>query len=179
MPSMDSVWGLRWRSSAWFIVTTMVVALFTGIASLHWFWTEDSSANNLRHTTDTFLASFIVPILPYMLEGRISLDPSRTQSMTTWLLFESAAVSVCIRLPLAHFADQSASKRKLFMSALVIALGSTIATAFSSSCMYKLLSSMPKFYFEANHTLQWLCCSSVGSCRLSPLVSCGSWDSRH
>jgi hypothetical protein len=35
MPSMDSVWGLRWRSSAWFIVTTMVVALFTGIASLH------------------------------------------------------------------------------------------------------------------------------------------------
>ncbi|KAJ6175578.1 hypothetical protein N7485_002492 [Penicillium canescens] len=141
MPSTDSVWGLRWRSSAWFIVTTMVVALFT----------------------DTFLASFIVPILPYMLEDRISLDPSRTQSMTTWLLFENAAVSVCIRLPLAHFADQSTSKRKWFMSALVIALSSTIATAFSSSLAVLFIS---RFVQAFANSIMWV----VGFSTLADVV---------
>lgn len=84
---------------------------------------------------DTFLSSFIVPILPYMLEGRIGLDSHRTQSMSSWLLAESAAVSVIVRMPLAHFADKSVSKRNWFLWALVLAFVSTIATAFGSSCM--------------------------------------------
>ncbi|KAJ5114093.1 hypothetical protein N7456_002627 [Penicillium angulare] len=110
-PSSEPIWGYRWRSSTWFIVTAMATALFT----------------------DTFLASFIVPILPYMLEGRIGLDPSRTQSMTSWLLAQNAAVSVIIRIPLAHFADKSPSKRKWFIWALVIAIVSTLATAAGTS----------------------------------------------
>ncbi|KAJ5190938.1 uncharacterized protein N7498_009923, partial [Penicillium cinerascens] len=111
IPSLEPASVHRWRSSTWFIVTAMSVALFT----------------------DTFLSSFIVPILPYMLEDRVGLDPSRTQSMSSWLLTEGAAVSVIIRMPLAHFADKSASKRNWFLWALVICLGSNIATAFGSS----------------------------------------------
>ncbi|KAJ5920886.1 hypothetical protein N7466_009212 [Penicillium verhagenii] len=83
--------------------------------------------------TDTFLASFVVPILPYMLEGRVGIDPSRTQRTISWLLAENAAVSVIIRMPLAHFADKSTSTRGWFLWALGIALASTIATAFGSS----------------------------------------------
>ncbi|OQD84367.1 hypothetical protein PENANT_c013G06320 [Penicillium antarcticum] len=128
---MGSTWGRHWRSSAWFIVTAIVIALFT----------------------DTFLNSFIVPILPYMLENRISLDPSRTQSIITWLFFESAAVSVVLRMPLAHFADKSASKRKWFMWALVIALTGTIATAASSSLAVLFVS---RFVQAFANSIMWV-----------------------
>ncbi|KAJ5953899.1 hypothetical protein N7501_008178 [Penicillium viridicatum] len=53
--------------------------------------------------------------------------------MSSWLLAESAAVSVIVRMPLAHFADKSVSKRNWFLWALVLAFVSTIATAFGSS----------------------------------------------
>ena len=95
---------------------------------------------------DTFLSSFIVPILPYMLEDRVGLDYSRTQSVSSWLLTEGAAVSVIVRMPLAHFADKSVSKRNWFLWALVICLGSNIATAFGSSCMSEV----------TNLVIQWL-----------------------
>ncbi|KAJ5758079.1 uncharacterized protein N7511_006773 [Penicillium nucicola] len=131
LPSMDSTWGLHWRSSAWFIVTAIIIALFT----------------------DTFLNSFIVPILPYMIEDRISLDPSRTQSIITWLFFESAAVSLLLRMPLAHFADKSTSKRKWFMWALVIALTSTIATAASSSLAVLFVS---RFVQAFANSIMWV-----------------------
>ncbi|KAJ5628892.1 hypothetical protein N7490_011120 [Penicillium lividum] len=101
----------QWRSSTWFIVTAMAAALFT----------------------DTFLATFVVPILPYMLEGRVGLDPSRTQSMISWLLAANSAITVVVRIPLAHFADQSESTRGWFLWALGIALLSTIGTALGSS----------------------------------------------
>ncbi|KAJ5933437.1 hypothetical protein N7454_005766 [Penicillium verhagenii] len=90
--------------------------------------------------TDTFLASFVVPILPYMLEGRVGIDPSRTQTTISWLLAENAAVSVIIRMPLAHFADKSTSTRGWFLWALGIALASTIATAFGSSLALLFIS---------------------------------------
>jgi MFS family permease len=93
-------------------------------------------------STDTFLASFIVPILPYILEGRVGLDPSQTQTMTSWLLAGNAAVSVLIRMPLAHFADQSTSRRGWFIWGLGLAFVSTIATAFGSSCMSKVSRSI-------------------------------------
>lgn len=99
---------------------------------------------SLHQPTDTFLASFIVPILPYILEGRVGLDPSQTQTMTSWLLSGNAAVSVLIRMPLAHFADQSTTKRSWFLWGLGLAFISTIATAFGSSCMSKISRSVGK-----------------------------------
>ncbi|KAJ5523187.1 hypothetical protein N7513_012731, partial [Penicillium frequentans] len=104
---ITSAWGQSWRSSTWFTITAMVAALFT----------------------DTFLASFIVPILPYMLEARIGLDPSRTQRTISWLLAENAAVDVIVRIPLAHFADKSTSTRGWLLSALGIIMINTAATA--------------------------------------------------
>ncbi|KAJ5552257.1 hypothetical protein N7494_001635 [Penicillium frequentans] len=104
---ITSAWGQSWRSSTWFTITAMVAALFT----------------------DTFLASFIVPILPYMLEVRIGLDPSRTQRTISWLLAENAAVDVIVRIPLAHFADKSTSTRGWLLSALGIIMINTAATA--------------------------------------------------
>ncbi|KAJ6092710.1 hypothetical protein N7486_007999 [Penicillium sp. IBT 16267x] len=83
--------------------------------------------------TDMFLASFIVPILPYMLEGRAGLDPSHTQRTISWLLAVNAAVDIIVRIPLAHFADKSTSSRGWLLSALGIILFSTIATASGSS----------------------------------------------
>ncbi|KAF7595395.1 hypothetical protein BBP40_006389 [Aspergillus hancockii] len=103
--------GYNWRSSSWFIISAMAIALFT----------------------DTFLYSFIVPILPYMIEDRLHLHPSYTQSVSSWLLAETAAVSVVVRLPLGHFADKSACKRNWLLSALVLALLSALCVALGTS----------------------------------------------
>lgn len=73
-----------------------------------------------------------------MLEGRIGLDPSRTQRTISWLLAENAAVDVIIRIPLAHFADKSTSTRGWLLSALAMILVSTFATAAGSSCTSSL-----------------------------------------
>ncbi|KAI9925444.1 hypothetical protein MW887_005825 [Aspergillus wentii] len=109
--SSQPIWGYRWRSSPVFIVSAMAMALFT----------------------DTFLYTFLVPILPYVLESRIGLDVSLTQKLSFALLSESAGISVLLSTPVGHLADKLGSKRGLLLWALVIALGSTLCIALSMS----------------------------------------------
>ncbi|KAB8232380.1 major facilitator superfamily domain-containing protein [Aspergillus alliaceus] len=82
--------------------------------------------------TDTFLTSFIVLILPYIIESRAS----------SWLLAESAAVSVIVRIPLGHLADKSTSTRNWLLWALVIALLSSITIALGPSLSFLFLGRL-------------------------------------
>ncbi|KAH2126094.1 hypothetical protein KXW66_004242 [Aspergillus fumigatus] len=110
----EAKWGQEWRSSSWFIVTAMAMALFT----------------------DTFLYTFLVPILPYVVEDRLGLDSSLTQRISFALLSESAAVAVVLNPFIGHYADKSASKRVWLLSALVAALLGSVYLALATSVVH-------------------------------------------
>ncbi|KAF7171149.1 hypothetical protein CNMCM5623_003578 [Aspergillus felis] len=110
----EAKWGQEWRSSSWFIVTAMAMALFT----------------------DTFLYTFLVPILPYVVEDRLGLDSSLTQRISFALLSESAAVAVVLNFFIGHYADKSESKRVWLLSALVAALLGSAYLALATSVVH-------------------------------------------
>ncbi|GIJ90383.1 hypothetical protein Asppvi_009337 [Aspergillus pseudoviridinutans] len=113
-------WGHRWRSSQWFTVMAMATALFT----------------------DTFLYSFLVPILPYVIEDRLGLKTSSTQTITFWLLAESAGISVVASPIFGHFADKSGSNRAWLLWGLAIVLTSTVFVALATSLAQLFLARL-------------------------------------
>ncbi|RHZ68361.1 hypothetical protein CDV55_107787 [Aspergillus turcosus] len=110
----EAKWGQEWRSSSWFIVAAMAMALFT----------------------DTFLYTFLVPILPYVVEDRLGLDSSLTQRISFALLSESAAVAFLLNPFIGHYADKSASKRVWLLTALVAALLASAYLALATSVVH-------------------------------------------
>ncbi|KAL3468998.1 major facilitator superfamily domain-containing protein [Aspergillus californicus] len=101
----QSPWGYQWRSSQSFIITTATISLFS----------------------ETFLFGFVVPILPYMLETRLHVDPSRTQTFTTTLLTLYGIVSLVSSPFIAHFADKTPSRKTpLLLSLSACAFGTLL-----------------------------------------------------
>ncbi|PYH95495.1 MFS multidrug transporter [Aspergillus ellipticus CBS 707.79] len=109
--SNGGVWGQKWRSSPLFIVSAMAMALFT----------------------DTFLYAFLVPILPYVLENRLGLDVSLTQSLSFSLLSESAITALIASPIIGHFADRVPNKKGLLLGSLGAALLGSIVLALATS----------------------------------------------
>lgn len=103
--------GYGFRSSRFFIISSMYIALFA----------------------ETFLFGFIVPILGYMLEDRLNLDSSHTQSLTTALLTIHGFVSLISGPIIAHFADKTPSKKITLLFALTGCLIGTILVACTPS----------------------------------------------
>ncbi|KMQ48662.1 hypothetical protein HL42_0652 [Trichophyton rubrum] len=104
-------WGYRWRSSKPFILSIVVLALFA----------------------ETFLYGFIVPILGYMLEVRLHVDPSQTQSLTSSLLAIHGFMTLVAAPIIAHFADKTPNRRTPLLIALVACAVGTILVACSPS----------------------------------------------
>ncbi|USW58300.1 Putative major facilitator superfamily, MFS transporter superfamily [Septoria linicola] len=75
--------------------------------------------------TENFLYGFVVPIMPYMIEKRLGLDPAYTQRFTTELLFILGLISVPAAPIIGHFADKTTSRKVPLLIALV---GCTIGT---------------------------------------------------
>lgn len=134
--SRGSVWGHKWRSSSLFIVSAMAMALFTGI---HRFCSPRFDVTQMFLTnqfpSDVFLSTFIVPILPYILESRLGLDVSLTQRMSFALLALSAVTSLICSPFIGHYADQMSSKKIMLLGSLATALFSTIILAMATSSM--------------------------------------------
>ncbi|KAI9368044.1 major facilitator superfamily domain-containing protein [Aspergillus egyptiacus] len=104
-------WGFQWRSSKSFIVACMTIALFS----------------------DTFLYGYIVPILSYMLEDRLQLDSSRTQSLTSAILAIHGAVAIVTSPIIGHFADQFSNRKTSLLYSLSASLVGTILVACAPS----------------------------------------------
>ncbi|KAJ5644202.1 Major facilitator superfamily domain general substrate transporter [Penicillium longicatenatum] len=81
--------GYRWRSAKWFILSTIAIALFA----------------------ETFLYGFLVPILGYMIQNRLHIDPSQTQKLTSTILGLHGALAVLSGPIIGHFADGSRNKK--------------------------------------------------------------------
>lgn len=126
---------------------------------------------NTSSLIDGFLDSFIVPILPDMVENRIGLDHSYTQTVTSWLLGQNAIVSLVLRIPLGHFADKSSSKMSWLLWALVASLLGTVCTALAPSRKLNPKRSIPRSWWTNGD--QSLCFSRLDWCRPFQKLSSG------
>ena len=123
-------------------------------------------ADTVRFTPDTFLYTFIVPILPYMIEVRIGLDPDYTQRMSFALLSQGAFISVIISPLIDHYADKSSTKRVWLLSSLVVCLVGTFVLAVSMSGRFgeKTKGETVTDGISGGH-LHWTICSGAGQHR--------------
>ncbi|KAF2158517.1 hypothetical protein M409DRAFT_30986 [Zasmidium cellare ATCC 36951] len=92
-----------WRASKTLLVVTATLGLFT----------------------ENFLYGFVVPILPYMIEVRLKLDPSYTQRLTTELLFIMGLISMPAAPIIGHLADKTTSRK---IPLIISLIGCTIGT---------------------------------------------------
>ncbi|KAK1145686.1 hypothetical protein N8T08_003922 [Aspergillus melleus] len=121
----EVVWGQRWRSSPGFIVATMSMALFTGKSQLY-----------------VFLYTFLVPILPYVLENRLGIDPSLTQRLSFALLAESSVIALVCSPFIGNYADTLPSKKAVLLASLgVVLLGSIVLAAATSGRLIQAIAS--------------------------------------
>ncbi|PPJ61023.1 hypothetical protein CBER1_02023 [Cercospora berteroae] len=82
---------------------------------------------------DNFLYSYIIPILPVMLEQRLHLDKSETQSATSLVLSVHASVAMVTSPFVGHFADQIPSRKLSLLVALGVQLVGTMIIIVSLS----------------------------------------------
>ncbi|KGO55105.1 Tetracycline resistance protein, TetA/multidrug resistance protein MdtG [Penicillium expansum] len=103
--------GYKWRSSKWFIISTITLALFG----------------------ETFLYAFIVPILDYMLQTRLHIDRSKTQKVTSIVLGLHGAISVIAGPIIGHFADKTPSRKTPLLLSLITCIIGTVMMASTHS----------------------------------------------
>ena len=114
-------WGLRWRSSTLFIVSTVGIGLFT----------------------DLFLYGIVVPILPYMLVDRIHLPHDQIQSHVSSLLAVYAAASVLFSPVAGIVADRLSNSRQLpFLIGLIALLLATLLLFLGQSIAVLVIARM-------------------------------------
>ncbi|KAL4963298.1 major facilitator superfamily domain-containing protein [Aspergillus stella-maris] len=100
-----------WRSSRALAVGTACIAMFT----------------------ETLLYGFLTPILPYMLEVRLYIDPAQTQSLTTQLQ-TTYGVVLLVATPLnANLADRIKSRKMPLLVSLGTCLIGTLLVASTPS----------------------------------------------
>jgi MFS family permease len=87
------------------------------------------STSDLFAITDVFLFGFIVPILPYMLEVRLGVDPANVQALTSGLLAVHAAASFISSPIIGIFADRIPARKGPLMIGLCGELVSTLIVA--------------------------------------------------
>ncbi|KAJ9262318.1 hypothetical protein DTO195F2_3705 [Paecilomyces variotii] len=103
--------GTQWRSSRTLVIACISVALFS----------------------DTFLYSFIVPILSSMLKDRLYIDPIHTQFYITVVLALYAFTSLIASPIIGHFANRKPSRKKPLLLSLILSLVGTVLFACSHS----------------------------------------------
>ncbi|QKX54312.1 uncharacterized protein TRUGW13939_01398 [Talaromyces rugulosus] len=103
--------GLSWRSSTWFILSTIAIALFA----------------------ETFLYGFLVPMLPYMLRSRLHLSGAKIQKQTSLVLAIHGMVSVVSGPIIGHFADKTTNRKLPLLLSLVACIVGTGMVAGSNS----------------------------------------------
>ncbi|KAL4878776.1 MFS general substrate transporter [Aspergillus karnatakaensis] len=103
--------GYAWRSSKLFIVAVIAMAM----------------------STDSFLFSFILPIMPDILEGRLRVDPSHTQLFTSIVLSMNAIVSIAIAPLVGYISDRVKWKNSLMLTSYLVNMVGTALTAWTAT----------------------------------------------
>ncbi|ERF72934.1 hypothetical protein EPUS_05015 [Endocarpon pusillum Z07020] len=103
--------GYQWRSSRWFIISCIAIALFS----------------------ENFLYSYIAPILPAMLEDRLHVGKSETQAATALVLSVPPFVSMVTGPLVGHLADKMPNRKSSLLMSLGAEMIGTIVTMISPS----------------------------------------------
>ncbi|TGO14981.1 hypothetical protein BTUL_0046g00730 [Botrytis tulipae] len=103
--------GYKWRSSRWFTLSTIAIALFA----------------------ETFLYGFLVPILGYMLEERLHVDQSQIQIFTSAVLALHGALAMLSSPIIGHFADKSPNRKIWLLFSLLWCIIGTCMVAITYS----------------------------------------------
>ncbi|KAF7958171.1 hypothetical protein EAE96_003732 [Botrytis aclada] len=109
--------GYKWRSSKWFTLSTIAIALFA----------------------ETFLYGFIVPILGYMLEERLHIDQSQVQIFTSTVLALHGALAMLSSPIIGHFADKSPNRKFWLLLSLLWCVIGTCMVAITHSVAVLLI----------------------------------------
>lgn len=83
---------------------------------------------------DEMLFSFMVPLLPYILEDRIGVDAAETQRLISAFLVEGALVSIASGPSIGDISDRAKSKKLVLLALLVLTLVSTLCLSIATSC---------------------------------------------
>ncbi|KAL3480190.1 major facilitator superfamily domain-containing protein [Aspergillus californicus] len=110
-PQPEKPPGYAWRSSRLFIVIVLSIAMFT----------------------DYFLFSFIIPIMPDILQGRLRVSQSHTQLFTSIILSMNAIVSIAIAPLIGYLADRVKWKNNLMITSYLMNMVGTAVTAWSTT----------------------------------------------
>ncbi|KAG2345268.1 MFS general substrate transporter [Suillus weaverae] len=94
-------WGLRWRSSVWFITTVVGFGI----------------------TTDLLVYSIIIPVLPFQLER---LSYHNVSSLTGWLLCAYSGGLVLSTIPIAMHSERYATRQMPLIFGLIALIGSQV-----------------------------------------------------
>lgn len=81
------------------------------------------------------LFAFMVPLLPYIFESRLGLDPTLTQKYTSVFLVEGALISIVSSPLIGDIADRASSKKTLLLALLVLTLISVLCLSMTTSRM--------------------------------------------
>jgi MFS family permease len=100
-------WGLRWRSSTFFIIFVVGTAIFT----------------------DLFIYSIIVPVLPFVLRDRLGVPEVQLQIYVSVLLGVMAASSFIFSPVAGIIADRVGNRQQPFLAGLLALLFSTVLLA--------------------------------------------------
>ncbi|CAI7633916.1 unnamed protein product [Penicillium glandicola] len=109
--------GYRWRSSKWFVLATIAIALYA----------------------ETFLYGFMVPFLGDMLQYRLNVPPSETQQMTSSVLAIHGALAVISGPIIGHFSDQTPNHKIPLLLSLGVCITGTFMVAGARSVPILLL----------------------------------------
>ncbi|WRT69613.1 uncharacterized protein IL334_006602 [Kwoniella shivajii] len=93
--SNKAPWGVKWRSSSWFITTVVTLGV----------------------TTDIITYTIVVPVLPYRLQA---LNYTNISALTSWLLFAySIGIFICT-MPVAYFFHKYPYRRSPLIVAVLV-----------------------------------------------------------
>lgn len=123
-------WGYKWRSSRILVVSSITVALFAGMCEV-----SLDHLSHINNSLETFLYGFLTPILSFMLEERLHIDPSQTQSYTTALLTSHGFIGLIAAPIVAHIAEKTPSQKKPLLIALAGCFVGTLMVALARSGM--------------------------------------------
>lgn len=100
---------------------------------------------------DTCLFSFIIPILPAILNGRLRVPPSLVQFLTSAVLSMNALVSIVIVPITGYLADKVYWKNSLMISCWVVNILGTAITAWSAT-FTSMITFINRYLMAGNHS---------------------------
>ncbi|GFN18146.1 MFS general substrate transporter [Aspergillus tubingensis] len=125
-----------WRSSSQFVIVTACLAMFT----------------------ESLLAGFPVPMLPYMLEERLHNDPSQTTSTTNSLLSLQGLAAILAAPSCAALFDTISNQKIPLYLALVLCLAGTALFAITTTSWVLYLGRILQ---AVAASAAWLACTTM------------------